>query len=509
MMHIEQPKPHRRSRSKAVKTHAVARVEPRLFVVFCALTAGFPLLYGGNRDWAWGVMLGLVSMLSIATIWHVPIGARLRSLRWHKHPFVLAAFFGWLALNLWHALPVFLPLPGAHVDAAASLRMLLKTLLYFQCFALTLILVQTQTRLGQLVRLLFYVAVTHAVFASLLRLTGASFVSEFFVFGAGPSMGSYVNRNHFAGYLELHLAMGAGLLLAGLKFSGGEQDLRQKIRDWVKLMLDHKTQLRICMVLLVIALVLTRSRMGNSAFFFALLGTGTLAYFILPNRPPALGALLVSLIVIDLIVVGSWFGADQIAQRLAVTRVALGTPESAVPRSAAVGQPSVEAQAVIVDRERPNVALVAWHMFLKAPLLGHGGGAFRALFPSMRTSSISNKFYDHAHNDFAQMLAEYGLVGAVLIVMMLCALFRAAVGALKTRHEKMAIGMGFAALFGMSALLLHGIADFNLQIPANALLFTVLGAVGWNARYGAQHEHRQKPEAQPRVIIDISALKAN
>ena len=133
---------------------------------------------------------------------------------------------------------------------------------------------------------------------------------------------------------------------------------------------------------------------------------------------------------------------------------------------------------------RSGLARVALKLFAQAPLLGHGAGSFRTIFPPMRSPDISNKFYDHAHNDYAQILAEYGLLGAIIIVGILVLGISGAFTALRKRSDKLAVGAAFAGLLGISSLLLHAIADFNFQIPANAAIFSVLIAVCWISRHG-------------------------
>jgi hypothetical protein len=40
-------------------------------------------------------------------------------------------------------------------------------------------------------------------------------------------------------------------------------------------------------------------------------------------------------------------------------------------------------------------------------------------------------------------------------------------------------GMSFACIMGTTAILIHSWTDFNLQIPANAVLFMVILSLGW------------------------------
>ncbi len=496
------------------------RREEIAFIALLITLSAMPFFYGGNRDWVWGCFLALTCSVSVLLIWTVPITERLATVGIHRRrPWLIVLLALWFLLNLAHCWSW----NGSDFsdDRAASIRSLLKTSLYLQIIFQTLILAQTHRRLKRLFHVLFIAAVLHAVFASIVKLWGLRFVSEFFVFGIGGGS-AFVNENSFAGYLELHLAIGAGLLVAGLRFHGaGTQSWRQLARDWVSLLLARKTQVRICMVLLVIALVLTGSRMGNVAFFVALLGTGTLAYFFMPMRPPALGALLISLVLIDLVVVGSWFGADQIAARLAVTRIELAdntqpplkfldsdVEKTASEQSGVLAQSETLAQpaAFELDRERPGLARAALKLFAQAPLLGHGAGSFRTIFPPMRSAELSNKFYDHAHNDYAQILAEYGLVGATIIFVMLMLGFISAFNALRKRSDKLGVGAAFTGLFGMSALLLHAVADFNFQIPANAAIFSALLAICWISRHGLR-DQAKLPQSSEMLGSEIKGLR--
>lgn len=47
------------------------------------------------------------------------------------------------------------------------------------------------------------------------------------------------------------------------------------------------------------------------------------------------------------------------------------------------------------------------------------------------------------------------------------------------RHDPLAKGIAFAASMGIIALMIHSTVDFNLQMPANALLFIVILALAW------------------------------
>ena len=90
----------------------------------------------------------------------------------------------------------------------------------------------------------------------------------------GLATGTFVNRNHLAGYLELCLAVGTGLMLSGLSGSAAE-DWSESLRRLLRSLLSDKVRVRLALVVMVIGLVLTHSRMGNTAFFLSLSIVGT------------------------------------------------------------------------------------------------------------------------------------------------------------------------------------------------------------------------------------------
>src|SRR6185312_2457317 len=170
-----------------------------------------------------------------------------------------------------------------------------------------------------LARVLVYAAVIEAVYAVTLHLGGVT--EEYFgtlLSHVDSASGTYANRNHFAGYLEMTLALGIGLLIAGLsdrKADTWKKFFRLTI-DWI---LSPKMILRLSLCILVIALTTTHSRMGNTAFFVSLLAAGGIGIVLSRHAPRNTVLLLASLVAIDLFIVGSWFGVEKLAQRLEQT----------------------------------------------------------------------------------------------------------------------------------------------------------------------------------------------
>jgi O-antigen ligase len=115
-------------------------------------------------------------------------------------------------------------------------------------------------------------------------------------------------------------------------------------------------------------------------------------------------------------------------------------------------------------------------MFAAHPFLGSGFGSFATAFPRYRVF-YDGFFINHAHDDYLELLLETGLVGFGVGVWFIVVLYREGLRNLRPARLSPAALIGAAALAGCTGLLAHSFTDFNLHIPANAVLFFVLCAV--------------------------------
>jgi O-antigen ligase len=256
----------------------------------------------------------------------------------------------------------------------------------------------------------------------------------------------------------LCLAVGIGLLIASMGQSTRAGSWRDRLRRIGALILSAKAPLRIFLAIMVIALVLTHSRMGNTSFFASLLITATLALFLFKDMPRPVVVLITSLIVIDIFIIGSWVGLEKVRDRIAETTLAGET--------------------------RDEFGLHSFRMWQDYPLFGAGAGSYYGVFPRYRTGDTSSGFLvDHAHNDYLELLSEYGLLGILLPASVVILALRNAILAQRRRRSQFARGIGFASTMAITAMLIHATVEFNLQIPAYAATFMVILATAWLARY--------------------------
>jgi putative inorganic carbon (HCO3(-)) transporter len=445
-----------------------------LFIGLLALLVWAPLPLGSNRPWAWSFMDVWVYLIAIAwLLMYMLKRVNLTLVIYKARPVVL--LFGlwlvWVLLQM-TPLPVTLverlsPQAATHyamlpdppswitisVEPHATQTGLLKSLACVLMFCLTLLLVNTRRRVKYLAYTLIVSGLFQAMYGSLMTLSGLEY--GFFIkktTAIGFAAGTFSNRNHFAGYLVMCLSTGIGIMVANLD-SSIITGWRQRLHYLVKLALSAKLRLRLSLVIMVIALVLTHSRMGNSSFFASLLITGVIALVLSRYATRGTVILIASLVIIDIFLIGTWFGVEKVVER--------------------IEQTSMETE------HRPEMYGHVRDQWSDYALTGSGLGSFYAVFPKYKTELEAGGFYTHAHNDYLEFASETGIIGLALLGAVVLLSWGTAVLAQYRRRDPLMRGISFAAIMGITALMIHSTVDFNLQIPANALTFMVLLAMAW------------------------------
>jgi O-antigen ligase len=435
---------------------------------------------GSNRPWAWAILEAGIFLAGL--LWLAGYARREVALS----DAVRRAWPALALLAVWlvYLLVQWLPMPAAGVrvlspqaaalqagadylqpgrlitlsiDPHASYVFWLKNCAYAAAFALTLLLVHGRRRLSWLCGAIVASGLIQAFYGSFMHLARIDFdVLGMPIWHSSQASGSYVNRNHLAGLLEMSLAVGIGMMVAQLE-DRPRRSWHDFLHDTAKLLLSGKAMLRLVLVIMVVALVMTRSRMGNTAFFASLLVAGALALALSRHAPRGTVLLIGSLIAIDVALIGTWFGVERTFQRIAETTVQ-----------------NVE--------ERVDPSVYAVKMLDDYPLFGTGGGTFYTAFTRYRGHDIG-AYFDHVHNDYVQYLTDTGIIGAALFGLLILASLACAVLAQVRRRDPLARGVAFGVVMGIIAIGIHSTVDFNLQIPANTFIFMILLALGWISLY--------------------------
>ncbi len=448
------------------------------FISLLILIVWLPLPLGSNRAWGWSLMEIGIFILTLVWLWQYLRSQVTLSPVFYKATPLLIIGLLWLFYITFQIIPLpyswiqwlspeaafmhSLTTPTPHlatlsVDPHSTVISLLKSLSYVLLFILTLLMVNTRTRLRWVAYTLVFSGLFQAVYGSVMVLEGWEY--GFFhekVYNRKLATGTFINRNHLAGYLEMCLSVGIGLLIAQLGKGSSSDHWRQRIRTLFNWILSKKMRLRLYLVFMVIALVMTRSRMGNTAFFASLMIAGIIALILSRHANRATVILLVSLIIIDIFIVGTWFGLEKVKQRIEQTTFASETRDE-----------------VDID------TLPYWQNYF---WIGSGLGTFYTVFPRYRGADLQ-KYYEHAHNDYLEFAVETGIVGLILLGLFIFLTLRVVLIAQYRRHNALSRGIAFSVTMAIIALLIHSTVDFNLQIPANAATFMLILALGWVARY--------------------------
>jgi O-antigen ligase len=244
----------------------------------------------------------------------------------------------------------------------------------------------------------------------------------------GIPFGPYVNRNHFAGFVELILPLSLVPLVLG----------RVRRERWPVVGLFA--------VVPISALFLSVSRGGIVSFGVEL---AVLALMMIQQR--TMGKQLfagVAVLLLALLMV-SWLGVGQVLQRFSSFQ-------------------SLEATA----GKRASMRRDTWQIFLQHPVSGTGLGTLQIVYPPYE-SLYDGKIVNHTHNDYLEALAETGILGGLCCAWFLGVLFSESLRRLRQLNS-FAGALQLSGLVACTGFLVHSLVDFSLHIPSNALLFFLM-----------------------------------
>ncbi len=179
-------------------------------------------------------------------------------------------------------------------------------------------------------------------------------------------------------------------------------------------------------------------------------------------------------------------------------------PDARVDTVARVNQSAAEMETIVgrIAAWKGGIALIR-----DFPIFGVGLGGWSEIFERYQLPPWQVLFFAQAHNDYVQLLAETGLVGLALFGWLAVRIIRkVAEGARSLEASAVPI---FAALAG--GLVAAGVVevfDFDLRIPAIALLFTVFAGllVRLTTGPGSVAKARSRPWAIRARAVAVSMV---
>jgi len=241
---------------------------------------------------------------------------------------------------------------------------------------------------------------------------------------------TYVNHNHFSGYLELVIPVTIGAITA-YRGQGG------KIK---KILLPGG------LIIMLMAFVFAQSRgawlsLGISLFLMNII---LVRREILKKRN-----LVISIVLVSLVFAFLYSSGGLVSRRIeSIKEVTKG--EASVGMRLAIWQGTVD--------------IISCN-----PWLGTGIGTFAWGFPRHRPMVLANVSVHYAHNDYLHMAAEMGIFALPIMLLLLIRIIFLGL----SRAAPVAVGCAI----GILSLSLHGLVDFNFHIPANMILVAVCAAI--------------------------------
>ncbi len=244
-------------------------------------------------------------------------------------------------------------------------------------------------------------------------------------FGGIP-FGPYVNRNHCAGLVELVIPISLVPLVLG----------KVRRERWLLVSLFA--------VVPIGALFLSASRGGSVSFAVEV---GVLILWLILRRTPRKHLLSGGAVLLLAFLMVSWLGVQRLVERFS----------------------SLQSLEVSVGK-RASMRADTWRIFLDHPWMGTGLGTLQDVFPHYETL-YDGRIVNHTHNDYLEGLAETGIAGGLCCAWFLGVLLFDSLRRLFQSNGSFVSALQFSGLIACLGFLTHSLVDFNLHIPANALLF--------------------------------------
>jgi O-antigen ligase len=272
------------------------------------------------------------------------------------------------------------------------------------------------------------------------------------------AIGTYINRNHFAGLIELTFPFAFGLAFysyqlwsdprhrdaAATSGPGGDSTLGFRIVFFLFLV-----------VIMVLSAIFSVSRGAILSVSLTLVVLSLLTF--LKVRRKSWGLVIASLAILA-VVFSLWIGLGTVLNRFQT-----------------MGQ-----SRYLRTSDRSMIWNDTLHLLDVNPILGTGLGTFGEAFRPFQTHLV-NYHVDHAHNDYLEFACETGVVGFSLLFLPIFYLLGRIIISFLKEHRRYRSAILLGCIGSTLGLLIHSFTDFNLQIPANAIIFAVILGIGYKS----------------------------
>ena len=389
----------------------------------CILVAFAVLAHGAVEPWSEAVLEIGAAVLLLAWSWKAWTDSELK-LVWNP--------LFWPLLGFWLVAALQLTIGMTAVPFLTRIE-LLKYSALIALFFLCVQSYRTRAHWRNFVWFLLSLGFAVSLFAILQHFTfnGKLYWVRQLQYGGIP-FGPYVNRNHFAGLMELLIPPGLAM-----------QFLSAERRDQLPLV-------TLFTLLPIGALFLSASRGGIVSFVAEV---GFLAILIVARQREKKVLVAAGLTLTLAAILVSWLGIGAALDRFATYK-----------------------KLEVSEGRRVEMLHDSLLIFKDHRVLGTGLGTLQEVFPLYETV-YDGLVINHSHNDYAEALAETGAIGGLCGLVFLVLLFWTAWKILNVAGDPRSFAYHAGALVACLGLLVHAGVDFNFHIPSNALIFLLQSAL--------------------------------
>jgi O-antigen ligase/tetratricopeptide (TPR) repeat protein len=273
--------------------------------------------------------------------------------------------------------------------------------------------------------------------------------------------GTFIDRNHLAGFLSMLICLGIGYIWALGKEEGhrfrGKRSLYIRIEEWAKSIGVRRIILLLSVALMMAALLATASRGGALSLLAGLIFmVGLILARFIKYRNAYILILMLSVVCMYV----SYVAIERVMERFQHFKPAF--------------------------LERMAIAQQTYEMGKDFPHTGTGLGTFEFIFPMYQKTNIDT-LLDYAHNDWMQLFAETGWVGILMIGGGFIWLMGSSIAIWRRRRDPFSVGIGLGGLGAVVCIAIHSLSEFNLHLPANDLLLALILALLYIALHSEIH----------------------
>jgi len=272
------------------------------------------------------------------------------------------------------------------------------------------------------------------------------------IHGLDSVTGTFVNRNHLSGYLEMIIPLAIGLVISRIDFfSLGNKKWREKILHIAGRGVSINLIITISIIVMSLAVILSKSRSGVFLLVFTLIlfMELTILYFGQARHQQKWIKNFLKMTFFLITFISLYIGIGATIERFTLDKLLQE------------GRPLYWSNVKTIVRD--------------FPLFGTGLGTFASVYPAYeKASDLNPGKLSHAHNDYLEYSLELGLVGGILLFGGIIFMVIHSFLIWRVRRHPLVKGLALGGIISLISILIHSFTDFNLHIPANMLLFSVV-----------------------------------